>query len=113
MILLYIRYKMNYRYMLKCNSNYLTMHDIYLKGFAEAIIPYLIPYIENKVKDEFLNIQTPKQGSPELLTKKQVMAKYQISAMTLWRMEQKGTLVPVRIGNKVMYYPKDVEKLFK
>ena len=104
---------MNYRYMLKCNSNYLTMHDIYLRGFAEAIIPYLIPYIENKVKDEFLNIQTPKQGSPELLTKKQVMAKYQISAMTLWRMEQKGTLVPVRIGNKVMYYPKDVEKLFK
>ena len=89
------------------------IHEIYLKAFAEAIIPYLIPYIENKIKDELSNIQTPPQEKPELITKKQVMAKYQISAMTLWRMEQKGTLVPVRIGNKVMYYPKDVEKLFK
>ena len=99
--------------MLKCNSNYLTMHDIYLRGFAEAIIPYLIPYIENKVKDEFLNIQTPTQGSPELLTKKQVMAKYQISSMSLWRFEQAGKLIPVRMGSKVMYRPQDVERLFK
>lgn len=89
------------------------IHEIYLKAFAEAIIPYLIPCIENKIKDELLNIQTPPQEKPELITKKQVMAKYQISAMTLWRMEQKGTLIPVRIGNKVMYYPKDVERLFR
>ena len=89
------------------------MHDIYLKGFAEAIIPYLIPYIENKVKDELVNVSTPAQEKPELLTKKQVMTKFQISSMTLWRMEQKGTLVPVRMGNKVMYRPQDVERLFK
>ena len=89
------------------------MSDFYLKGLAEAIIPYLMPFIENKVKDELLNVSTPEQENPEFLTKKQVMAKYQISAMTLWRMEQKGELIPSRIGNKVMYRPKDVEKLFK
>lgn len=30
--------------------------EIYLKGFAEALIPYLMPYIENKIKDELSNL---------------------------------------------------------
>ena len=89
------------------------MNDNYLKGLAEALVPYLMPYIENKIKDELSNIPKEKTGNFEYLTKKQVMAKYQISAMTLWRKEQMGELVPVRMGNRVMYKPKDIEKLYK
>lgn len=89
------------------------MHDTYLKGLAEAIVPFLMPYVEIKVKDELLNLPSREQEKPELLTKKQVMARYQISSMTLWRMEQKGTLIPIRVGNRVMYKCFDLEKLFK
>lgn len=89
------------------------MTNNYLKGLAEAIAPYLMPYFENKVKDELSNLQNYQKDEPEFLTKKQVMSKYQISAMTLWRMEQKGELIPSRLGSKIMYRPKDVEKIFK
>lgn len=83
-------------------------NDNFLKLFAEALIPYLMPYIENKVKDELSNFSKANEDTQEFLTKKQVMSKYQISAMTLWRMEQKGTLIPVRIGSKVMYRVSDI-----
>lgn len=89
------------------------MNDNFLKGLAEAIVPFLMPYVENKVKDELSNLPTLQKDKPEFLTKKQVMSKYQISAMTLWRMEQNGTLIPVRVGNKVMYRVEDLEKLYK
>jgi hypothetical protein len=89
------------------------MNDNYLKGFAEAIVPYLMPYVENKVKDELSNLPNSTKGEPELLTKGQVMTKYQISAMTLWRMEQKGELIPVRLSNRVFYRQTDIDNLFK
>lgn len=85
----------------------------YLKGLAEALIPYLMPYIENKIKDELMVLPTSETDDKLILTKKQVMERYQISAMTLWRLEQSGKLTPVRIGRKVMYRPVDVEKIFK
>lgn len=89
------------------------MKDNYLKGFADALIPYLMPYIENKVKDELSNHPNFTKEEPELLTKGQVMTKYQISSMTLWRMEQKGELIPVRLSNRVFYRQKDIDNLFK
>ena len=89
------------------------MNNNYLKGLAEALAPYLMPYFANKVKDELSTLSDYKKDEPEFLTKKQVMSKYQISAMTLWRMEQKGELIPSRVGNKVMYRPRDIEKIFK
>lgn len=89
------------------------MHDNFLKGLAEAIIPFLMPYVENKVKDELSNLPTTPKDNPEFLTRKQVMKKYQISAMTLWRMEQNRTLVPVRVGSKVMYRAEDLVNLYQ
>lgn len=89
------------------------MHDNFLKGLAEAIIPFLMPYVENKVKDELSNLPTLQKDKPEFLTKKQVMSKYQISAMTLWRLEQNGTLIPVRVGSKVMYRVEDLANLYQ
>lgn len=88
------------------------METSYLKGLAEAIAPYLMPYVANKVRDELSLLPSQKSDEPELLTKKQVMAKYQISSMSLWRFEQAGKLIPVRMGSKVMYRPNDVEKIF-
>lgn len=89
------------------------MHDNFLKGLAEAIIPFLMPYVENKVKDELSNLPTLQKDNPEFLTKKQVMSKYQISSMTLWRLEQNGTLIPVRVGSKVMYRVEDLANLYQ
>lgn len=89
------------------------MKDSCLKGLVEAIVPYLMPYIGNKVKDEMANYSSPVSDEECLLTKNQVINRYQISAMSLWRMEQNGELIPVRIGRKVMYRPSDVEKVFK
>lgn len=89
------------------------MHDNFLKGLAEAIIPFLMPYVENKVKDELSNLPTLQKDKPEFLTKKQVMSKYQISSMTLWRLEQNGTLIPVRVGSKVMYRVEDLANLYQ
>ena len=89
------------------------MNENLLKGLAEAIIPFLMPYLENKLKDEFRSFSKPKDEEPLLLTKKQVVSKYQVSIMTLWRWEQEGKLIPVRIGRKVMYRPSDVENILK
>ncbi len=34
------------------------------------------------------------------------------SRQTLWRWGHLGLLVPVKVGNKVMYYKRDVDNLF-
>lgn len=86
-------------------------NDVF-KVLAEELVPYLMPYFENKLKDELSSISRQSDDN-SLLTKKQVMSKLQISAMTLWRMEKDGVLVPVRLGGKVMYRLDDINKTFK
>ena len=86
-------------------------NDVF-KVLAEELVPYLMPYFENKLKDELSSISRQSDDN-SLLTKKQVMSKLQISAMTLWRMEKDGVLVSVRLGGKVMYRLDDINKTFK
>lgn len=46
-----------------------------------------------------------------LLTKQQVMETLSVSSTTLWLWEQKGYLIPVKIGRKVFYRSKDISNL--
>lgn len=47
----------------------------------------------------------------ELITKKEVMDNLHISPATLWLWEKKKYLVPVKIGRRVFYKRRDIEKL--
>lgn len=47
----------------------------------------------------------------ELITKKEVMDNLHISPTTLWLWEKKKYLVPVKIGRRVFYKRRDIEKL--
>lgn len=47
----------------------------------------------------------------ELITKKEVMDNLHISQTTLWLWEKKKYLVPVKIGRRVFYKRRDIEKL--
>jgi excisionase family DNA binding protein len=47
----------------------------------------------------------------ELLTRKQVAALFQMTAMTIIRLEESGKLPAIRIGTRVRYKRADVEAL--
>lgn len=50
--------------------------------------------------------------SGTLLSREQAMAFLGgISASTLWRLEQQGSLKPVRIGRRVLFRHRDLERL--
>lgn len=52
--------------------------------------------------------QTPKE---ELLTKKEAIDYLKVSGQTLWRWEKAGYLVPVRLGDKIMYRVDDLKNI--
>lgn len=89
------------------------MNDNLLKNMAEALVPYLMPYIDNKLKDEISSLQIPEKDEPKFLTRKEVVAKLMVTEVTLWRWEQAGKLVPVRVGSKVLYRISDVLSFIK
>lgn len=46
------------------------------------------------------------------LTPQEVMDTLKVSRVTLWRLEKKGVLKPIRISEKILRYnPSDVERL--
>ena len=49
----------------------------------------------------------------KLVTRDEVLRVLKISAPTLWRMEQRGDLVPVRIGRKVMYKESEITQIIQ
>ena len=63
----------------------------------------------------------PKDSSPELfpeqnkemVSKKNVIVGLGVSHTTLWKWEQSGYLIPVRVGKKVYYRRSDIERLTK
>ena len=46
-----------------------------------------------------------------LLTKKEVMERFDVCDTTLWNWQRKKYLVPVKIGRKVHYRQNDIERL--
>lgn len=89
------------------------MNDNLLKSFAEAVLPYILPYVENKVKDQLENVPYKKKDEPELIPRKTAISRFSISEATLWRWEQSGKLIPVRAGRKVLYRVSDILNIIK
>lgn len=85
-----------------------------MKALAEALLPYLLPYISNAVKDELLAIEESKPKENEgLLTKAEVRGLLKVSDATLWRWDKRRLLEPIRLGQKVLYRKDDVENFTK
>lgn len=54
-----------------------------------------------------------KKYEEKLVTRDEVLKILKISAPTLWRMEQRGDLIPVRIGRKVMYKESEITQMIQ
>ncbi len=52
-------------------------------------------------------------NNKSLITKKEVMTGLNVSHTTLWKWENLGYLIPVKIGRRVFYRRKDIENLSK
>jgi hypothetical protein len=89
------------------------MNESLLKSFAEAVLPYILPYVENKIKDQLQDVPYKKKDEPELIPRKVAMSRFSISEATLWRWEQSGKLTPVRAGRKVLYRVADILNVLK
>lgn len=73
-----------------------------LREFAHLLI--------EKSKEQLLPIMI-KASHEDLLTKKEVLEKFNVCHTTLWNWERKGYLIPVKIGRKVSYRQADIERI--
>lgn len=68
--------------------------------------------IARRVASLLLASPAPKDETPAgLLTAKEVRARLQVSASTLWEMRRRGKLAPVYIGRAVRFRSADVDAL--
>ena len=80
----------------------LTLKSEDLKEFAHLLI--------EKAKEQLLPVMVS-ASHEALLTKKEVLEKFNICHTTLWNWERKGYLIPVKIGRKVSYRQADIERI--
>ena len=73
-----------------------------LVSFAESLI--------EKAKSQLLPVMVS-AAQETLLTKKEVLEKFDVCPTTLWNWSKKGYLVPVKIGRKISYRQADIERL--
>lgn len=78
----------------------LTLED--LQVFATDIV--------EKAKAQLLPIMV-KASQEGLLSKKEVMALFDVCNGTLWNWEQKSYLIPVKINRKIFYRQADVDRV--
>lgn len=80
----------------------LTIKSEDLKEFACLLI--------EKAKEQLLPVMVS-AFHERLLTKKEVLEKFNVCHTTLWNWERKGYLISVKVGKKVCYRQSDVERL--
>ena len=73
-----------------------------LREFAHLLI--------EKTKEQLLPIIVS-ASHEDLLTKKEVLEKFNVCHTTLWNWERKGYLIPVKIGRKISYRQADIERI--
>ena len=66
----------------------------------------------DRAKSELLP-QLVRNAEEDLLTKKQVMKKFKVCDTTLWHWRNNGYLEAVKLGRKVLYRRKDVERVIR
>lgn len=69
--------------------------------------------IKALLKEAILEIQqtTAEQNKERFLTAEEVRQMLGISKASLWRRKVDGTLLPIKIGSRVMYKQSDIDKL--
>ncbi len=73
-----------------------------LASFAENLI--------EMAKEQLLPVMVS-AAQEQLLSKKEVLEKFNVCPTTLWNWSRNGYLVPVKIGRKVSYRQADIERL--
>ena len=73
-----------------------------LREFAYLLI--------EKTKQQLLPVMVS-ASHENLLTKKEVLEKFDVCHTTLWNWERKGYLIPVKIGRKISYRQADLERI--
>ncbi len=73
----------------------------------------LVLFAENLIemaKEELLPVMVS-AAQEQLLSKKEVLEKFNVCPTTLWNWSRNGYLVPIKIGRKVSYRQADIERL--
>ena len=73
-----------------------------LREFAHLLI--------EKSKEQLLPVMVS-ASHEDLLTKKEVLEKFNVCHTTLWNWGRNNILIPVKVGKKVCYRQSDVERL--
>ena len=80
----------------------LTLKSEDLKEFAHLLI--------EKAKEQLLPVMVS-ASHEALLTKKEVLEKFNVCHTTLWNWGRNNILIPVKVGKMVCYRQSDVERL--
>jgi len=80
----------------------LTVSFMDLVKFSESLIAETKRQLKTTVEEE---------NQDRLITRNETAEMLKVSFPTLWRWEQRGTLVPVRIGKRNLYSLNDVKKI--
>lgn len=73
-----------------------------LKDFTELVKKV----VSEEVSEQFKDVK--KQFQERLIHRSEVAETLGVTPQTLWNLEKRGTLIPVRIGSKIMYRESDV-----
>ena len=73
-----------------------------LMSFADCLI--------EKAKERLLPVMVS-AAQEQLLSKKEVLEKFNVCPTTLWNWSKNGYLIPVKIGRKISYRQADIERL--
>lgn len=94
-------------------QNLLELINSGVTGITLSVTPedllFLVQQTIAAAKAELLPLMVS-AAQEALLTKKEVMEKFGVCDTTLWNWNRKNTLIPVKIGKKVMYRLSDVER---
>lgn len=89
----------------KCGDRIsITLSGKGVSALAKAIMP-------NNAQEEELLLKDETKDQDALISKKEVMEKFNVSDTTLWLWGKKNYLTPVKIGRKVMYRLSDIKKI--
>lgn len=85
-------------------GTFIVMKQEDVERFGISIAERVIKMMESSRKEE---------AKDETITSSELMKRYHVSNVTLWRWKKSGILVPVKIGSKNLYKMSDVKKLLK
>ena len=83
-------------------DNCIDIKSLEFKGIIKAILKEVLLEFQQMIAE---------QKQERFLTAEEVRQMLGISKATLWRRKGDGTLIPIKIGGRVMYKQSDIDKL--